>query len=237
MDLHLMSTTPSAAERAAVDRLLGEPESGWAGGTRSPADHHAAFGGYRGAVGHRHRLLPALEAVQSAIGWVSPGALNYVSERLSVPPAEAYAVASFYALLATDERPARVAHVCEDVSCRTRGSLDLLEELAGHDDVRPSPCLGQCDRSPGVLVQRAGEYDASLWYATPQTVMDVLEGSTPVDPNPGEYGVPQSSEELVLLRRVGAIDPYSLDDYRETDGYRALERALAMEPGEIIEEV
>ena len=49
--------------------------------------------------------------------------------------------------------------------------------------------------------------------------------------------MPQPSDSLLLLRRVGAIDPYSLDDYRETDGYRALARALAMEPREIIEEV
>jgi NADH-quinone oxidoreductase subunit F len=171
---------------------------------------------------------------------VSPGALNYVAERLSVPPADAYAVASFYALLSTDERPARVAHVCEDVCCRTRGGCELLDALAGRDDVVPSPCLGQCDRSPAVLVQRAGEYDASLWNATAETVIDVLDGAPPVDPNPGHYGVPQSetgSDSLRLLHRVGSVDPYSLDDYRTTGGYAALATALGMKPEAVIDEV
>ncbi len=240
MDLHFTSAFPSTPERVAVDRLLGGPPSGWTGGARAAADYHVALGGHHHAVGVRHRLLPALQAVQSAIGWVSPGALNYVAERLSVPPADVYAVASFYALLATEQQSLRMAHVCEDVSCRTRGSLRLLESLAGRDDVVPSPCLGQCDRSPAVLVQRAGEYDASLWNATAEDVAEVLEGATPIDPEPGHYGVPQSelgSDRLRLLRRVGTIDPYSLDEYRATGGYAALTKALTMGPEELIEEV
>ncbi len=235
-----MSVETSDAERAAVDELLGAPDSGWVGGDRSAADHHIARGGVRQAAGVRHLLLPALQAAQGAIGWVSPGALNYISERLSVPPAEAYAVATFYALLATEERPRRVAHVCEDVSCRTRGGRELFEELRERDDVVASPCLGQCDRSPAVLMQRAGEYDASLWYSTPESVVDVLEGAEPIDPNPGHFGIPQTeagSDGLRLLHRVGAIDPYSLDDYRTAHGYAALSKALEMTPTELIEEV
>jgi NADH-quinone oxidoreductase subunit F len=235
-----MSAEPTAPERAAVDEFLGAPGSGWAGGARSAVDHHVAFGGFRGAERSRHLLLPALQAVQGNIGWVSRGALNYVCQRLSVPPAEAHGVASFYALLALEERPLRVAHVCEDVSCRTRGGRELLAALAGRHDVVPSPCLGQCDRSPAVLVQRAGDVDLSLWGATPQNVIALLAGAPLIDPAPGHYGIPQSergSEDLRLLHRVGAIDPYSLDDYRNAGGYAALARALEMGPSRIIEEV
>jgi NADH-quinone oxidoreductase subunit F len=235
-----MSAVPTAAERAALDEFLNNPQSGWEGGARAEVDHRVVVGGYHGAEATRHLLLPALQAIQGCIGWVSRGALNYVCERLSVPPAEAHAVASFYALISLEERPERVAHVCEDVSCRTRGGRELLASLAGRDDVEPSPCLGQCDRSPAVLVQRAGEYDVSLWGAAPQDVIDVLEGVTPIAPASDHYGIPQSengSGGLRLLHRVGAIDPYSLDDYRATGGYAALTKALAMGPRQVIEEV
>jgi NADH-quinone oxidoreductase subunit F len=235
-----MSAAPTAAERAALDEFLAAPQTGWEGGVRTPADYRVAFGGYHGAEEDRHLLLPALQAIQGCIGWVSRGALNYVCERLSVPPAEAHAVASFYALLSLEERPARLAHVCEDVSCRTRGGRELLASLAGRDDVEPSPCLGQCDRSPAVLVQRAGEYDVSLWGASPQEVIEVLEGVTPIAPASGHYGIPQSENgagDLRLLHRVGAIDPYSLDDYRADGGYAALTKALGMGPRRVIEEV
>ena len=53
----------------------------------------------------RSQLLPALHAVQDRIGWISQPALNYISRRLAVPPAEAYGVATFYALYATKPRP------------------------------------------------------------------------------------------------------------------------------------
>ena len=45
----------------------------------------------------RHLLLPVLHAVQERVGWISGGAVNYVAERLAVPPAEIYGVATFYA--------------------------------------------------------------------------------------------------------------------------------------------
>ena len=124
-----MPHAATAAERAAVDALLGSPSSGWEGGTHTARDGHVAFGGLHGAVARRHLLLPALWAVQDEIGWVSKGALNYVSERLSVPPADAYGVASFYALIATEERPGRMMHVCDDLACRNAGARELLEEL------------------------------------------------------------------------------------------------------------
>ena len=128
VDIDLMSAVPTDAERAAVDGFLGSPDSGWDGGHRRPETdgHFASSPGFRA---NRHLLLPAFHAVQDELGWVSPGALNYVCERLDVPPAEAYGVATFYALVATEERPLRAAHVCDDVPCRLGGATDLIRKL------------------------------------------------------------------------------------------------------------
>ena len=47
MDLHVIGPLASPAERAAVDAVLGPPESGWVGGPRDSAiDGHAARGGH-----------------------------------------------------------------------------------------------------------------------------------------------------------------------------------------------
>ena len=98
MDLRLTAKAPATAEeRAAVDAVLGPPASGWEGGMRTALDAHAAFGGHA-ARARRHLLITVLHAVQEAAGWISPGALDYVCERLTVPPAEAYGVATFYAM-------------------------------------------------------------------------------------------------------------------------------------------
>src|SRR6476660_7415269 len=153
-----MTAEPTAAERAAVDALLGAPESSWEGGDRTAADLRVS----RAPVDRRTELLPALHALQGAVGWISEGGLNYVCERLTVPPAEAYGVATFYAMFSVEERPATVVHVCDDLACRVEGGRELLEtcrrEVPGEDAVvASSPCLGQCERAPAVLVQRAGD--------------------------------------------------------------------------------
>jgi len=129
LDLHLLDATPTTEERDAVDALLGAPVSGWEGGLRDEIrDPYNAAGGEAARV-RRHLLLPALQAVQSRIGWISEGALNYVCERLSVPPADAYGVATFYALLSTVPRPKRVLHVCDDIACRCKGAAKLCQEI------------------------------------------------------------------------------------------------------------
>ena len=230
-----MSAVPTSAERAAVDALLGPPESSWEGGERQPMDQHVAFGGYRRSAESRHLLLPALHAVQDRIGWISRGALNYICERLIVPPAEAFGVAGFYALLSLEERPSRVAHVCDDVACRDMGGMAILADLEGRPDVHPSPCLGQCDRGPAAFVQRAGEEDTVLVGTTSRRVMEVLDGADPPVPM---GAVPQVGDpSLRLLRRIGVVDPTSLGDYRASGGYGALARALEMGPGQVIAEV
>src|SRR3954454_21326286 len=105
MDLHVIGPLASPAERAGVDAVLGPPESGWVGGPRdSGTDAHAARGGHA-TRSRRSQLLPALPAVQSRIRWNNTPAPNHHCKRLAVSPAEAYGVATFYALFATSPRP------------------------------------------------------------------------------------------------------------------------------------
>jgi len=230
-----MSAEATSRERAALDSLLGPPESSWSGGKRRPPDLQIAYGGLHTSQALRHMLLPALLAVQGAIGWVSEGALNYISARLLVPPADAYGVASFYSLISTVERPARVAHVCDDICCRDRGGLEILAALGDREDIVPSPCLGECDRAPAVLVQRAGEDDVVLNGATVKDVIAVLDGGAPAIP---EATVPQQGQSgLRLLRRVGTSDPTSLDAYRATGGYEALSLAIEMGSDAVVAEL
>ena len=218
-----------------MDGLLGPPGSSWEGGAVRAGDLRVAFGGYRRSVENRHMLLPALHAVQDQVGWISKGALNYVCERLGVPPAEAYGVAGFYALLALEERPPRVAHVCDDVACGPVGGMAMLDALGDRPDVHASPCLGQCDRAPAVFVQRAAEGDTVLVGATPDQVMEALGGVAPRRP---ELAVPQSGDpSLRLLRRIGVVNPTSLDEYRATGGYQALCKALELGTDGVIAEI
>jgi len=253
VDLHLIDAEPSQAEREAVDLVLGPPESGWhGGGWRPEVDGHVAFGG-RADRERRHLLLPALQALQERAGWISRGGLGYVCRRLAIPPAEAYGVASFYALLSTEPRPARVAHVCDDIACRTAGAVELCDELerrlgpegAGETGATwlRSSCLGRCDRAPAAMFEQAGAdpYQWSIAPVTAERVGTILAGEPWERPVPAP-GAPQAEDQagragLRLLRRVGLVDPGSLDDYRANGGYAALREAVRLGPEGVIREL
>src|SRR2546426_1524540 len=261
MDLHLIDALPTAKERGAIDEVVGPPDTGWEGGPRSALDGHMSRGGQE-TLERRHLLLPALHALQRRVGWISEGGLGYLCRRLSVPPAEAYGVASFYALLSTEPRPPTVVHVCDDVSCRVRGAKELCAELesrfgapgtspdGGSWTWMPSPCLGLCDRAPAALVQNAPAHghDVTIGFAKYGDVWAEAVGDDHGDDPPhwhretilGEW-TPRTASAIGhrthLLRRVGLVDPTSLDDYRAHGGYEALRIAFELGPEGVIREV
>ncbi len=249
MDLHVIGPLASPAERAAVDSVLGSPESGWVGGPRHPGvDGHASRGGHA-LRSRRSELIPALHAVQDRVGWISQPALNYISRRLAVPPAEAYGVATFYALFATKPRAPLMAHVCDDIACRLAGAESICDDLTrtvgpegganadGRVGWLRSPCLGLCEQAPAALVTDAGEH-ARVASAAPVDAAGVVArldgGGAPRRP----LAIPQHGDpSLRLLRRVGVVDPASLDDYRAHGGYAGLPKALDMGGEAVIAEI
>lgn len=258
MDIHFTADQPSVEERAAVDQELGSPETSWDGGRRqAESDGRVSFGGHD-AGSHRHKLLPTLHAVQARIGWISAGAINYVSLRLGLPPAEVYGVASFYHLFSLTERPPVVAHVCEDIACVTHGSEEICSKLEsklgpagkpcmnGRATWLRSPCLGLCERAPAALLSAAGKAprERVLAPATAEGIENLLRdgvaGKLPAEPDElsVKASVPQAgSGKLVLLRRVGKSSATDLDEYRKSDGYGALRKAVDMGPEAVVREV
>ena len=146
MDIKVHGAAASVEERAASTPSSARPRrvGRAAFATRRRTRVRPAADALRKARrGRRDLLLPALHAVQDRVGWVSEGALNYICERLTVPPAEAWGVVTFYHLFATERRPRALAHVCDDLACRLAGSTELCERLepshrARHRLVTPS---------------------------------------------------------------------------------------------------
>lgn len=240
-DLYFGATEePTESERAAVAEAI----SGYGAVTIRESERLVHAGRTRTRE-RRHLLLPALHALQRAAGWISPGGLDHACAELEVPPAEAYGVATFYHLF-THEPPSAMdtVHVCDDVACRLFGAVDLIDDLRaeGHH-VKASPCLGQCERGPAIMVQRTGRPDLTV------VAVDDGAGCGPVSPAEVSVAIadatstpsvelPQAGDPgLRLLARVGVVDPTSLEDYRAHGGYQALEASLSMGGDQVIGEI
>ncbi len=219
MDLHFVGPAATTEERAAVDGcldpLIGPPRGGWDGGERdAEVDGRAARGGHE-ARSRRDLLLPTLHAIQDRIGWISQGALNHACRRLSVPPADAYGVASFYALLSTVPLPARVVHVCDDMSCRVAGAEQTCADLerslgpAGHAREGSeatwlrSPCLGQCERAPAALFTIAG--DPPVRFATGPLDAAGILGRLEAPRDSGQAGFDADPDTRPSPERMAAV--------------------------------
>ncbi len=214
--------------------------------------------------GRRDLLLPALQALQAARGWIAYPALAAVCRELGVALADAYGVASFYSLLRTHPGPRWTLHVCDDVVCTLLGSGRLLQclarelgppEHAATADRRqaqgaalgwaPSPCLGQCDRGPAVLAGdrvwlQVGEGPLAAWLQEarrlPAAELAERIARGPSAAAPTAVGCLGPGTPL-LVRRVTQRACVTLDDYLRSGGYGGLRRALAIGPRATLAEV
>ena len=150
----------------------------------------------------------------------------------------------------------RTILVCCGTGCIANGSLKVAEALrfalAGTDvsvetAVKETGCNGFCENGPIVRIMPD---DISFYKVKPEDAPDIaasLGGSPPErllyrddDGNPvlrqtdNPFYAPQHK---VVLRNIGLIDPGSIRDYMERDGYESLRKALKMTPDAIIREV
>ncbi|HEY1976052.1 MAG TPA: NADH-ubiquinone oxidoreductase-F iron-sulfur binding region domain-containing protein [Candidatus Baltobacteraceae bacterium] len=206
-DLHFTSAAPTLEERDAVDACIA------------------------GREGERSLLLPVLHAINDRVGWIGEGALNYACERLSVAPAEAFGVATFYSMFSIKPRSPEVLHVCDDIACRCAGAERLCRDLEeANVAFTRSPCLGLCDRAPAALYAHAGPSPVHKQIA-PASLETLRSSSDGVTAAPHIGG-----STIRLLQRVSSGDPESLDDYRSRGGYQALRKAFELGAQRAIEE-
>ena len=179
--------------------------------------------------------------MQDRVGWISPGGLGDLCRRLDVPPAEAYGVATFYAMFSLE--PSDRAHGARVRRPRLPAAaparlLDAVEAECGQPTARcraarcgsPSPCLGLCERAPAALVIEAGDPAGEAVDRSgdrrrrrrSRCGADGIERCAAENRRrrsraAGRDG--SSAGRSSLLRRVGVVDPPSLDDYRAHGGY------------------
>jgi NADH-quinone oxidoreductase subunit E len=142
----------------------------------------------------RSAVIPALWAVQNAVGYLSPAGMAEVAMLLRLEPSEVEAVATFYSMYF--DKPAGHHHVlvCANVSCALRGADDIVAHLerslgcpSGEtsDDSeftweRTVECLGACGGAPAMQVDHHSE--ENLTPERVDAILDALRGA------PAEYG-------------------------------------------------
>ena len=111
--------------------------------------------------GESSALIQVLLDIQSENHWLPRGALDRVSEKLSVPLTRIQHIATFYKAFSLVPKGRHEIHICMGTACHVRGAprvLDTVEDLTG---IKPGEtdlelkfsletvnCLGCCALGP-----------------------------------------------------------------------------------------
>ena len=118
-------------------------------------------------------LIPILQEVQQAYGYLPVSAVERVSQRTGIPMSQIYGVVTFYAQFYLEPHGKHTVTLCRGTSCHVRGgnrALGVVKGLLGIEDGETTPdfqfsletvaCLGACAVSPVMVVD--GKYYGKL---------------------------------------------------------------------------
>lgn len=113
-------------------------------------------------------LISILQDIETEFGYLREDAIYWVSERLDVPPAKFYGVATFYAQFHLKPKGKNVITACCGTACHVKGSERLINSLVkelnipkGEDTsedlkftVEKVNCVGACSIAPVIIVNK-----------------------------------------------------------------------------------
>jgi NADH:ubiquinone oxidoreductase subunit E len=113
-------------------------------------------------------LIPVLQEIQEAYGYVPPETIEPVAEALRIHPSQVQGVVTFYAGFSTEPKGKFVVKVCRGTACHVKGGrgilrfmkreLGLNEGETGTDyqfTLETVACLGACFLAPTMMVNKS----------------------------------------------------------------------------------
>lgn len=112
------------------------------------------------------KLIPILQKVQDAYGFLPEDIMRYVANELEISPARVFGVATFFAHFATTPKGKHIVRVCNGTACHVKGSAtvinmvrDVLKLKPGQDTTEDGlftlecvSCLGACGLAPVMVM-------------------------------------------------------------------------------------
>jgi NADH:ubiquinone oxidoreductase subunit E len=131
----------------------------------------------------REKLIPILQAIQEAEGFISKEAVIEVGRHLGLPASKVYGVATFYNQFRFSPPGRFHVMICRGTACHVKGSAAVLEAIKEHLGIEPGKtsrdrmwslevvaCMGACGMAPVISVN--GEFHAEV---TPESVHEILD--------------------------------------------------------------
>ena len=133
--------------------------------------------------GQKGALIPILQEIQAAYGYLPEEALKMVSRGVKIPLSRIYGVITFYAQFYLTPRGKHLIKACQGTACHVRGASQVLDNLSRELKVNPGgttedlsfsletvACVGTCFLAPVIMINE--DYYGKL---TPKKAMDAVK--------------------------------------------------------------
>lgn len=126
-------------------------------------------------------VLPCLWMVQYQEGYISAEAMAYIADKLDVPQAHLYGVATFYTMFNLELMPKYHIQVCKTLSCELCGKADIIKAIEEELGIKVNEknelfklseveCLGACGGAPMLALNE--DYHENI---SPQSTKALLQ--------------------------------------------------------------
>jgi NADH-quinone oxidoreductase subunit E len=135
------------------------------------------------------QMIPLLQEIQAAEGFISTEAMVLVAEALETPVSRIYGVATFYNQFRFAPLGEHVVEICRGTACHVKQSLVLAQHLKrrlklrddgnsadGRFTVVSVACLGACSIAP--VLKLDGEFYGHLTVEKLDALLDEVEGAS-----------------------------------------------------------
>ncbi len=119
----------------------------------------------KGFQPERENLLPALQAIQEHLGYLSRGAMEQVAHFFHLPPSEIFSIVTFYNQFRRTPPGRHPVHVCLGTACYLMGGDLVLDAFSrelqikkgdttedGAFSLESTACFGCCNVAPVVKI-------------------------------------------------------------------------------------
>ncbi|MDN5300637.1 MAG: NADP-reducing hydrogenase subunit HndC [Thermoanaerobacteraceae bacterium] len=149
------------------------------------------------------------------------------------------------------ETMSEIGDIQDDISGNRGSSVEAKIITIAQTAVKTTGCQGLCEMGPLVRIEPDGIFYIKVGVSDVKEILkktlienQIVERLLYKDPMLGRKVKAREEAEFykrqlkVALRNVGEIDPESLDDYMERDGYRALKTVLTQRtPEDVLSEI
>ena len=122
------------------------------------------------AIAHKHNVqpgavIPALQEIQDAYGYIPPAAIERIAENIGVPSSEIYGIVTFYSQFRLEPVGENLIKVCHGTACHLSGAERIAQAIAqatgaeegetsrdGKFTVERVACLGCCSLAPCTMI-------------------------------------------------------------------------------------